>query len=87
MKEGHRAPQRDNFFESIYSKIATSITPFFSALSFNPATLKNFPDFNNTNADFILSSIILPCFYYFNSVWRDILIKQKLFSSTSSKAT
>jgi phosphatidylglycerophosphate synthase len=34
MKEGHRAPQRDNFFESIYSKIATSITPFF--LNFTP---------------------------------------------------
>ena len=28
MKEGHRTPQRDNFFEAMYSKIAKSITPF-----------------------------------------------------------
>jgi len=34
MKEGHRTPQRDNFFEAIYSKIAKSITPFF--LNFTP---------------------------------------------------
>jgi len=34
MKEGHRTPQRDNFFEAMYSKIAKSITPFF--LNFTP---------------------------------------------------
>jgi len=34
MKEGHRTPQRDNFFEVMYSKIAKSITPFF--LNFTP---------------------------------------------------
>ena len=34
MKEDHRIPQRDNFFEAIYSSIAKSITPFF--LNFTP---------------------------------------------------
>jgi len=34
MKEGHRVPQRDNFFEDIYSRMASIITPFF--LNFTP---------------------------------------------------
>ena len=34
MKEGHRVPQRDNFFEDIYSRMANIITPFF--LNFTP---------------------------------------------------
>ncbi|WP_440680922.1 CDP-alcohol phosphatidyltransferase family protein [Candidatus Pelagibacter sp. HIMB1623] len=34
MKEGHQVPQRDNFFEDIYSRAANKITPFF--LNFTP---------------------------------------------------
>ena len=34
MVERHRTPQRDNFFEAMYSKIAKLITPFF--LNFTP---------------------------------------------------
>lgn len=39
MKENHRIPQRNNFFEFIYSKLADFITPYFMSFTPNQVTI------------------------------------------------
>ena len=39
MRENHRIPQRNNFFELVYSKIADRITPYFMNFTPNQVTI------------------------------------------------